>query len=148
MAELTKGTWIVVADSDKALLLRNLTDHANPHFEVIGQEEQPHVDEYADRPGRRPGTGTTQISGMEKSHWHELARDRFAKELADLLYGHAHKGAFEQIVIVATPQLLGLLRDELHQEVANKVVAEIPKTLTNHTVSDLENLIKAELDAM
>ncbi|MGD9864317.1 MAG: host attachment family protein [Pseudodonghicola sp.] len=147
MPELTNGTWIVVADSEKALLMRNLTDHADPNFEVIAREEQPEVPENADRPGRRADVGPGQMSAMEGTDWHELARDRFAKDLADILYRYAHKGAYDRLVIAAAPQLLGLLRDELHPEVQSKVVAEIDKNLANHTVRDLERLIKADLDA-
>ncbi len=148
MAELTNGTWIVVADSEKALLMRNLTDHADPNFEVIAREDQPEVADNADRPGRRPDTGSGQSSAMEQTDWHVLARDKFAKELAGILYDHAHKGAFSRLVIAADPKLLGQLRDELHGEVRAKVVAEIPKNMANHTVRDLERLIKADLEAM
>jgi len=147
MAELTNGTWIVVADSEKALLMRNITDHADPNFEVIAREDHPEVADNADRPGRRPDTGSGQSSAMEQTDWHVLARDRFAKELAEILYGHAHKGAFTRLVIAAAPQVLGKLREELHPEVKAKVVAEIPSNLANHTVRDLERLIKADLDA-
>ena len=146
MAELTYGTWIVVADSEKALLMRNVTDHADPNFEIIEREDQPEVSDNADRPGRRSDTGAGQMSAMEQADWHILARDKFARELSDILYGHAHKGAFTRLVIAAAPQVLGRLRDELHSEVKNKVVAEIPTNLTNHTVRDLERLIKADLD--
>ncbi|MDF1715101.1 MAG: host attachment family protein [Antarcticimicrobium sp.] len=147
MAKLTNGTWIVVADSEKALLMRNLTDHADPNFEVISREEQPEVADNADRPGRRADTGPGQSSAMEQSDWHVLARDRFAKDLAGILYGHAHKGAYAHLVIAAAPDLLGKLRDELHPEVKSRVVAEIPKNMANHTIRDLERLIKADLDA-
>jgi len=148
MPELTNGTWIVVADSEKALLMRNLTDNEDPNFQVIAREDQPEVSDNADRPGRLSGAAGTQISAMEQSDWHVLARDKFAKELAEILYRHAHKGAFEQLVIAAEPQVLGKLRDELHTEVKGKVVAEIPKNMANHTIRDLERLIKADLDAM
>lgn len=148
MPELTNGTWIVVADSEKALLMRNLTDHADPNFEVVSREDQPEVADNADRPGRRSDSSGGQISAMEQSDWHVLARDKFAKELAEILYAHAHKGAYEQLVIAAAPDLLGKLRNELHAEVTAKVVAEVPKNLANHTVRDLERLIKADLEAM
>ncbi len=150
MAKLENGTWIVVADSEKALFLRNQTDHEDPNFEIIAKEEQDRPPEAGptDRPGRRSDSGPNQMSAMEDTHWHELARDRFAKDLAELLYRRAHKQAFDRLVIVAAPQVLGALRGELHQEVTDKLVAEIPKTLTNHPLRKLEKLIKAELDAM
>jgi protein required for attachment to host cells len=50
-------------------------------------------------------------------------------------------------VIVAPPSTLGELRDAFHQEVSSKVVGEIPKTLTNHPVNEIEEIIKSELNS-
>ncbi|MHA6263246.1 host attachment family protein [Arenibacterium sp. CAU 1754] len=146
MAKLKNGTWIVVADSEKALLMRNVTDDEDPHFEIIGREDQTPANEPADQPGRNADTAPGAKSAMQGTDWHALARDGFAKDLSDLLYSHAHKGAFDNLVIAAAPQLLGALRLELHSEVEKRIIAEIPKTLTNHPVRQLEALIKAELD--
>jgi protein required for attachment to host cells len=35
----------------------------------------------------------------------------------------------------------------MHQEVSDKVIAEIPKTLTNHPIDKIEDMIKQELAA-
>lgn len=150
MAKVKNGTWVVVADSEKVLFLRNLTDHEDPHLEVTDKDEQDNPSDRAqsaNRPGRMHDTGVQQRSAMDDTDWHELAKERFAADLADKLYSQAHKGLFERLVLVASPQVLGDLRRELHQEVTDKVVAEIPKTLTNHPVDEIEDLVKKELDA-
>ncbi|TMV03288.1 host attachment protein [Ruegeria sediminis] len=151
MVKLTKGAWIVVADANKALLLRNLVEYPAPSFEVIA-EHVPTVGAEDLKPsgqsGRRADGGPNQKTAVTEPHWQEDARDRFAAELAGLLYSRAHKGAFDDLVLVASPKVLGALRGLLHQEVTNRVVAEIPKDLTNHPVAKLEKLIKAEMDAM
>ena len=149
MAELKKGTWVVVTDSEKALFLRNLTDHEDPNLNVFDEEEQENPsdrEQGANKPGRMGDTGVQQRSSMDDTDWHELQKERFAHDLAEHLYEEAHKGAFERLVLVASPKGLGDLRDALHKEVASKVVAEIPKTLTNHPVNKIEELVKAELD--
>ena len=151
MAKLKEGTWVVVTDSEKALFMRNLTDHQNPNFEVTEKETQENpsdTEQSANRPGRMPDTGPGQMSALDDTDWHELAKERFAKDLSDKLYADAHKGAFEQLVIAASPQVLGVLRSEMHKEVTDKVVAEIPKTLTNHSLDKIEDIIKTELDAL
>lgn len=148
MPELTNGTWIVVADAEKALLMRNLTDHRDPNFEVVAREDQPEVPKNSDRPGRMPDPGPNQMSAMEGTDWRDLARDRFAKELAEILYSHAHRGDFDRLVIVAAPKILGELRDELHPEVESKIIAEIDKDLTHHSRDRIETEVKAALDAM
>lgn len=150
MAELKEGTWVVVTDSEKALFLRNLTDHQNPHLEVMQTEEQDNpsdIEQSANRPGRIPDTGAGQRSAMDDTDWHELQKERFAADLSDLLYEAAHKGEFKHLILVAAPKILGHLRDDMHQEVTNKIVSEIPKNLAGHPIPEIERLVKKELDA-
>ncbi|MFC4669793.1 host attachment family protein [Seohaeicola nanhaiensis] len=150
MAELKEGTWVVVTDSEKALFLRNLTDHEDPNFEVVSKEEQenpPSREQGANRPGRMNDNGQGQKSAMDDTDWHQLAKERFAADLSDRLYARAHRGDFDSLVLVASPQVLGNLRESLHKEVSDKIIAEVPKTLTNHPLSEIEKLVKSELDA-
>lgn len=86
-------------------------------------------------------------SAFEDTDWHQLAKERFADDLADILYKKAHNGEFDRLVLVAAPSVLGDLRGKLHQEVSNRVIGEIPKTLTNHSVDDIEAMVKSGLAA-
>ena len=150
MPELKQDTWVVVAGSDKALFLRTLTDHQNPYLNVVGKEQQdnpPDREQGANRPGRKHDNGVGQRSAMEDTDWHELAKERFAAELSDILYKKAHAGEFQELVLVAAPQVLGNLRPSLHKEVTDRLIAELPLTLTNHPVEEIERLVKRELDA-
>ena len=149
MATLTNGTWVLIADGEKALFLRNTVDAVSPTLDVVRKNETENPETRAqgtDRPGRRNDTGAHQRSAMEDTDWHQLAKERFAHELADLLYTYAHGGAFGRIVLVAAPHVLGDLRQALHKEVRDKVVAEVPKDLANHPLDKIETLLKAELD--
>ncbi|MFW2545009.1 host attachment family protein [Primorskyibacter sp. 2E107] len=148
MAILTKGTWVLVADGEKALFLRNDVDAQDPDLNVVRIEEQDNPSDYdqsANRPGRMHDGGPGQKSAVDDTDWHELAKERFADDLADILYKQAHKGAFERLVLVAPPATLGELRDKMHKEVSDKVVAEVDKTLTNHPIDKIEALLKKEL---
>ena len=53
----------------------------------------------------------------------------------------AHKNRFEKLVLVAPPRVLGELRQELHKEVQDRIVGEVPKTLTNHPIDRIETLL-------
>ncbi|EEX13986.1 conserved hypothetical protein [Citreicella sp. SE45] len=150
MTELKQDTWVVVTDSEKALFLRNLTDHENPNLDLFDAEEQENPsdrEQGANRPGRMNDGGMGQRSALDDTDWHELQKERFAADLAEKLYAEAHRGAFERLVLVAAPKVLGDLRAALHKEVADKIVAEIPKTLTNHPIAKIEALVKKELEA-
>ncbi|MFD1343101.1 host attachment family protein [Litorisediminicola beolgyonensis] len=148
MSVLTKDTWVLVTDSEKALFLRNDVDAENPDLNVLRIEEQdnpPNREQAANRRGRMNDGAPGQRSALDDTDWHELAKERFAEDLADILYTQAHKGAFERIVIVAGPSVLGNLRDALHKEVSDKVVAEIDKNLAGHPIDEIEKALKDAL---
>jgi protein required for attachment to host cells len=149
MAKLENGTWVLIADGEKALFMVNETDAEDPFLQVFREEEQdspPNRDQAANRRGRFNDGPSVHRSAVDDTDWHQLSKDRFAHELSEILYKQVHKGKFDKIVIVAPPKTLGELRDEMHQEVAAKVVGEIPKTLTNHPMDEIEKIVKAELE--
>jgi protein required for attachment to host cells len=151
MAELKTGTWVLICDGEKALFLRNDGDADAPDLNVVRIEEQDNpkdIDQSANRPGRMSDGGPGQKSAYDDTDWHELAKERFASDLADRLYKQAHRGAYDHIVIVAAAKTLGALRGELHQEVTSKVIAEIDKDLTNHPLDKVEKMIKSHLADM
>jgi protein required for attachment to host cells len=137
---LTNETWVLVADGEKALFLRNAGDAARPNLQVERKKKQG-----ASRPGRFNDGPSVHRSAVGDTDWHQLARERFADDLAEMLYQRAHEGAFERIILVAAPDILGELRARMHKEVADRVVGEIPKTLTNHPVERIEKLLVADL---
>ena len=147
-AKLMQGTWVLVADGEKALILENQTDDEDPYLTVLTKEEQenpPNREQAANRRGRFNDGSGIHRSAVEDTDWHQLAKDRFADDLADMLYAKAHKGAYSSLVLVASPGVLGEIRDKMHKEVRDKVIAEVPKTLTNHSLDDIESIVTAEI---
>ncbi|MCB1310685.1 MAG: host attachment protein [Sedimentitalea sp.] len=147
MAKLEKGAWVVVADTEKAQIYRNAETPWKPRLESVAQLEAVPASATFGRPGRRSDGGPNQMSALEAPDLHKQTRERFARELAELLYKKAHKGEFAHLVIVAAPQFLGALRDEMHQTVLSRVIGEIPKTLTERKPHELAPLVKTGLEA-
>lgn len=144
--KLKRGLWIVVADGEKALFLENRGDTQYPDLRVVQEMEQANPatrEQGSDRPGRYSDGPSVHRSAVEDTDWHRLGKERFADEIAERLYKLAHRGAFKEMVLIAPPQVLGDMRRKLHKEVAEKITVEIPKTLTNHTIVDIENLLQA-----
>ncbi len=148
MTQLTKGTWVLIADGEKALFLRNDLDEMNPDLNVVRMEHQenpPNHEQADNRRGRVHESVGAGRSAYEDTDWHELAKERFADELAEILYDLAHRNVFERIVLVAPPRVLGELREKMHKEVSDRVVAELHKTLTNHPLDKVETMLRDEL---
>ncbi|MBV0911883.1 host attachment family protein [Anianabacter salinae] len=145
---LDTGTWVLVADGEKALFLENIGDGQDPHLVVRREEEQDNPSDAAqsaNRPGRFNDGPSTHRSAVQDTDWQQLAKDRFADDLADRLYKMAHKGRFKRLVIVAAPKVLGEMRSHLHKEVAGSIIGEVPKTLTNHPLDEIEAVVKDAL---
>lgn len=145
---LPHDTWVIVADGEKALFLKNQGDDIDMHLTVLRKDEQdnpPARDWASNRPGRFNDGPSVHRSAVDDTDWHELEKERFASDLADRLYKYAHKGTFEQIVLIASRVVLSRLREELHQEVQDRVVFEIPKVLTNHPVDEIEKHLARDL---
>jgi protein required for attachment to host cells len=137
---LTNGTWVLVADGNKALLLENVGDAELPVLEVRREDEQDNPathEQGTDRPGRMNDSGPGQRSAFQDTDWHRLAEDRFAHDLADMLTRRAHDRRFERLIVAAAPKVLGELRKTIHSEVADRIVAEVALNLTNHPVDEI-----------
>ena len=143
---LKHGIWVMVADGEKALFLKNMGDNTYPNLQVVHEMKQDNPatrEQGTDSPGRYNDGPSVHRSAVEETDWHRIGKERFADEIAGRLYKLAHKGVFDQIVLVAPPLVLGAMRKKLHKEVTDKVTAEIPKTLTNHAIFDIETLLQA-----
>lgn len=143
---LKHNLWVVVADGEKALFLKNEGDTTYPNLKVVKEmehENPPTREQGSDRPGRFNDGPSPHKSAVDDTDWHRLEKERFADEIAGRLYKMALRGDFKELVLVAPPLVLGELRKKLHQEVTSRVSAEIPKTLTNHPVSDIETILRA-----
>lgn len=138
--------WVLVADGEKALFFVNKGTRNTPNFRVVremAQENPATRDQGTSPPGRLNDPGLGHKSAIEQTDWHRLAEERFAKDAAELLYRYATAKLYSQIVLCAAPRILGELRKELHPMVTDRVIGEVPKTLTNHPVDQIERILSA-----
>lgn len=135
---------IMVGDGKKALFFRNQGSPLHVRLvveRVLQQANPPTREQGTSAPGRYRGIDGHSRSAMEETDWHQLAEDRFAHEMSTALYRLALADTYQDLVIIAPPKILGVLRESLHQEVAKRVIAEIPKDLTGHPKEEIARLI-------
>ncbi|KHQ51482.1 baeRF12 domain-containing protein [Mameliella alba] len=143
------GTWVLIADGEKALYLVNKGDKAHLHLVVRDRAEQenPKAQDWAEnRPGRLNDGPGEHRSAVDDTDWHQLEKERFAKTISSDLYKAAHAGKFDRLIIVASRPVLSALREEMHEEVASKLVLDLPKVLTNHPLDEIETAITRALE--
>lgn len=73
----------------------------------------------------------------------ELDEATFSKQLANHLFDTVHSGKMNNIVLIADPDTLGEMRPLLHKEVQEAIVSQFAKTLTNHSISDIERSLRS-----
>ncbi|MGH8517895.1 MAG: host attachment family protein [Panacagrimonas sp.] len=142
------ATLVVVADGNKALFLRNRGTAQVPDLVVedtMEQDNPPDREQTSDRAGRRAAASTNQTvrGAVEQTDRHDLEESRFSARVAERLYRDPPTGAFDHLILVAPPTALGQLRRHLHDSVSERVLGEIPKTLTQHGVADIQKVLVA-----
>ena len=144
---IPSDTLVLVGDGRKALFLRNRGGAGHPDLfaeQVMEQSNPATRDQGTDRPGRYGGPDGVSKSAVEQTDWHQQAEDRFATDIADVLYKKAHEHDFEHLIVVAPPRSLGTMRSAFRKEVVQKITAEIPKDLTAHALPDIARLLTME----
>lgn len=123
---IPKDTLVIVADGGGARLLRNVGGVFDHALEQIGTLSPQNLDD--DGPA---GSIPTETRGEE------IDEATFAKQLANHLNALALKNGFEHAVLIADPQTLGQIRPSLHGQASERLLAEIPKNLTNAPIRDI-----------
>ena len=63
----------------------------------------------------------------------------FAKRIADYLDKARNEHRYDQLIIVAPPKVLGMMRKELGKEVEKLVADELPKDLSWFNAREIES---------
>ena len=126
-------TWIVVADGAGARLFLNsgpgkgLQELPEGRMQTALETTR---SQGSDRPGRvhdRMGDGRHAME--PRIDRHEQQKQRFARDLARRLDAAAGEKAFDRLILVAPPKLLGALRSLLGAAARRLVTGELPKDL-------------------
>lgn len=138
-----KTTWILVADGAQAKVF----EHAGPGkglriIDGLQFEQEPLQarEIMADRPGNSIGSqGARNSGGVEYSSDPVAVRERrFVEGVAEELEKHLQAGAFDRLIVAAAPTALGDLRHAFSKGLKDKLMAELPKDLTNLPTPKLE----------
>jgi len=132
---------IVVADQAEAVFYDSPSLQAAPH--EVGRISDPaaHLhnrDLVSDRPGRSyESFGEARHAIARENDPRQLEAVRFARRIARRLDEARRKDEFEELIVVAGPPFLGLVRKELSRPTRALVVHEIRKDLVHSPVEAL-----------
>ena len=139
-------TWVVVADSSRGKIfvqdthgnaLQERVDLIHPGARLRGEKLT------SDRSGRHTGAygqGSHVFDARTEAKEHEV--ETFAKEIAERLETGRTSGQFQKLVLMAPPAFLGVLREQLGDEVRKLVVEEIAKDLVTHSADEVRKHLR------
>jgi protein required for attachment to host cells len=142
--KIKAGEWVVVFDGGKALLLQNAGDDLYPNLETreVHDHANPKAsDQGSDRPGRVHESASAGRSSMEQTDWHEANERKFIAGLADRLDKAVRTAKISQMIVVAPPHALGVLREHYSDAVRGAVKAELAKDYVKKPIHEIETLL-------
>lgn len=142
-------TWILIADGARARIFANqgpgkgIEAVAGAEF---GGDHRPDREIMSDKPGRTyESVGDTRHAIQPHHDPHRELKRAFSEELAAVLDEKLAAKAYDRVVLVAPPEMLGDLRASLSEHVRAVVYAELDKDLTNTPVAELPQHLGAVL---
>lgn len=145
---LPNNALVLVTDGRKTLFFRNLGDVNQIDLRTEAWDKREVADFNREMATDAPGVSFQSAgyghSTYEETDFKQLEEDRWAHTTADEIRKRALANDFDTLAIIAPPRTLGELRKKLHKEAAKRVVVEIPKEMTGHTIAEIEKLIVNE----
>lgn len=130
---LPKGTTVAVADGEKLNLFRNAGDEAGLKLAPIDHSD-------TDGEGKNSGSRTNSSGNPDSGQSNE---DDFSAGVVGMLNKSVLDGKIDGLVVIAAPRALGEMRKHYHKTLSAKLLGEIAKDLTGHSMGDVEAAIQA-----
>jgi len=139
---MPSNTLVLVADGRKAMILRNTGDAMFPSLKIewaVMDQNPSTAAQGSDRPGRV--NFRNRRSSVEQTDWHAQEEVAFAKRTAAAFDDLVRDLKVADVVIVAPPRTLSVLRHSLAQGTSTKVIAELAHDLVNRPIGDIESYL-------
>lgn len=147
-------TWALVANRSQARALE-WREKPVPEWEEVAcfnhAEGRLQGREVESGPPPRTVESDSRRAAIEPHEDRETVEAKvFARELCDFVTQAGHRGELDQLVVVAPPKMLGVLRDLFPGPVKQLITLELDKDVAGWSVSELNDWLKeaARTDAL
>ena len=144
--------WYLVANRAEARIYQDRPKHG---FEFVQRMENPEGKmSESELDSDRPGRSFSSARGASISHSldqtairHETVAKRFAAMLAKVLESSVREGKFSELVLVAEPHFLGLLRAAIPASVRDRIGHEINREFAQGSDLALRDYLREKLQS-
>jgi protein required for attachment to host cells len=140
------GAYVLVCDGSQALLFRNKGEALALDLEVVEVAFEPHPPTRelgAERPGRVHESLGASRSGVRSPDWHDIAETEFLRAVVHKLETVVRDRDIRELVLVAPPRAMGVLRGILPASVRTILAAEVEKDLARRPTAAIEGHLAA-----
>lgn len=130
---ISRNAWVVVADGGRANIFENVGEIGEINLKLLFAVDQHN--------GYQHGHTHSSLSNHKSSHEgkepHQADKLHFLKNLASGLATDLQASKFEEIVLIASPDALGDIRQHLSKALEAKIVKQINKDYTHLAANEL-----------
>ncbi len=137
MSGLFRGTWIVVACPDGAMILENAGCMRQPDLRLIDRMDAPQTP--------RPDGWTDLPEVTDRGR---LAVTALAAQVVGRLSREAARGRADRLILAAPDPLLDAIRTRLDEDLEQRVVLTLPRRLTQQPLGVIVTEVNAALQAV
>lgn len=144
-------TWIAVADGAHARFLSyaGLKSGAGPiPGQVFNRHAPPSRDIVSDKPGRTyDSKGHGRHAIQPRTDAHDVLEQQFLRDVVRQLDVAFEAGSFDDLVMIAPPRALGMIREMIPERMKSSVILEIDKDLTRHSDQEVSKIVTDSFNA-
>ncbi|MBX3491092.1 MAG: host attachment protein [Parvibaculum sp.] len=141
--------WILVADGQKARFLASEKRNEDPAPALPDMivPNPPTREQGTERPGRvHESVGARRSAYEPPTDPHRQAKRDFARMVADTLLEKTRESAFDKLIVVAPPEMLGDLRGALAPETKARLIGERAKDYTELTPREIKEQLAGDFN--
>ena len=146
-----ENTWVLVADSSRArfFVAGSATSPLTEFDTFTHSESRQHEQKMtSDLAGSQAGSDGRHHSVNSETDPKKYEAVEFARTISHFLEESRNKHIYTQLIIIAAPSFLGLLREHMTSETAKLVSLELDKNLTQHSAEDIRQHLPTKLTSM
>ena len=143
-----KPIYVVVADNVHARIftVKTLSSPLEEIETLTHLEGRLHDREMtSDFPGKIKGNGKMGHAFEQRTDPKQNESDKFACQISNYLEDAHNTNKFNQLLLIAEPSFLGLLRKNFSQPIRKLVALELDKNITIHSIGDIRRYLVSYL---
>jgi protein required for attachment to host cells len=139
--KVAQGAWIVVCDGGKALILENTGSAAE--VKLVNKEAHEHDgapthELGSDQPGRVHQASGGARSAVDQTDWHDAGEREFLQSLARRLDAAITAKELRDLIVIASPRALGMLRAAYSPAIRQALRGELDKDYVKTPIHEIE----------